>query len=111
MTPVTMNESQSLVDQGKRNMRDAYDKACDFFDSTNLRYTDIDVLKLEQLLKDQDRDTRHACAEAVITMKVERTKMSTNRGRFVGEVIPTTLEDVKAAAHNIVINCRKGVEP
>jgi hypothetical protein len=37
-------------------MKYAYEKARDFFDTTNLRYTDEDILKLEQLLLQQDLD-------------------------------------------------------
>jgi len=35
-------------------MKSAYEKARDFFDTTNLRYTSADLLKLEELLLQQD---------------------------------------------------------
>jgi hypothetical protein len=51
-------------------MKSVYEKARDFFNTTNLRYSDVDVLKLEQLLKEQDRDTRHACSMAVLDCSI-----------------------------------------
>ena len=44
----------------------AEEKALEWINSQNLIYSDNMVKSLSLLLKQQDRDTRHACAEAVI---------------------------------------------
>lgn len=56
--------------------------------------------KLEILLKEQDRDTRHACAEAVTELPV--TNMGDVRYNFEEEGV--SLTDV----HNTIMNCNKG---
>ena len=73
-------------------MKTAYEKAKDFFDTTNLRYSSSDVLKLEHLLKEQDRDTRHACAEACMIEEENQNYI------------------VHKAFHDICMNCRGGIE-
>ena len=50
--------------------------------------------KLIKLLKEQDRDTRHACAETVLSIDCT----------FGSDAISIN------KAHNVIMNCRGGVE-
>ena len=47
-------------------MKTFKENALDYFEWRGGSYTDKDVKDLTLLLKIQDRDTRHACAEAVL---------------------------------------------
>jgi hypothetical protein len=68
-------------------MKTMKEKALDFFEWRGGTFTDKDVKDLSLLLKIQDRDTRHACAEACL-------KATTN----------DNLEIVSKAYHDICMN-------
>ena len=57
-------------------MKTAREKAEDFMKKNIRYYTEVEIVALEKLLKRQDRDTRHACAEAVL--KCEPKSVSGN---------------------------------
>ena len=74
------------------------EKAENWLENMNLSMDDRTFEKLVILLKEQDRDTRHACAEAVLSCR---------------EVCETPTGDSAISpddAHEAVLNCRGGVE-
>jgi hypothetical protein len=69
----------------------AEEKAKRWLEDTVHGYSAADVRSLAKLLKEQDRDTRHACAEAVLSIpSVGMTESLIN----------------KDAAHNTIMNTR-----
>jgi len=57
-------------------MNTAEEKATEWIKSQNLIYSDNMIKSLALLLKEQDRDTRHACAEAVNRIALDHNTIS-----------------------------------
>lgn len=65
--------------------------------SDHIRIADLLIL----MLKEQDRDTRHACAELIAETRSVALPTET-----MGKINMI----VKDAAHNAIMNCRGGIE-
>lgn len=86
---------------------EALRKKAEFWLAMNVAgYTDKHIDCLVILLKEQDRDTRHACAEAVLDIK-ERHKVTINAvwQSYEEETVCLGL------AHAAIMNCRGGINP
>ena len=55
-------------------------------------------------LKEQDRDTRHSAAEAVIRIRISE-KVNRN-----GELVFKTTSEVITEAHDAIMNCNSGIK-
>jgi hypothetical protein len=63
----------------------AEEKAKRWLEDTVHGYSAADVRSLAKLLKEQDRDTRHACAEAVLSIpSVGMTESLINKDTAIG---------------------------
>jgi len=70
-------------------MKTAEEKAKKFFSDHLIMPNKTMIIGLERLLKEQDRDTRHACAEAVLQMDE-----------------PLDSSNAPSMAHNICMNVK-----